>query len=29
MMEQAKGLLGSSGNNIGDLAKNFTAGAKK
>jgi len=29
MMEQAKGLLGSGGNNIGDLAKNFTAGAKK
>ena len=29
MIEQAKGMMGSGTNNIADLAKNFTAGAKK
>jgi uncharacterized protein YoxC len=29
MLEQAKGIMGSGSNNISDLAKNFTAGAKK
>ena len=29
MLEQAKGIMGSGSNNIADLAKNFTAGAKK
>ena len=29
MIEQAKGIMGSGGNNIADLAKNFTAGSKK
>ena len=29
MIEQAKGIMGSGSNNIADLAKNFTAGAKK
>jgi uncharacterized membrane protein len=29
MLDQAKGIMGSGSNNIADLAKNFTAGAKK
>ena len=29
MLEQAKGIMGTGGNNIADLAKNFTAGSKK
>ena len=29
MIDQAKGLMGSGGNNIADLAKGFTAGSKK
>ena len=29
MLEQAKGMMGTGGNNIADLAKNFTAGSKK
>ena len=29
MIEQAKGLMGSGGNNIADLAKGFTSGSKK
>ena len=29
MIDQAKGLMGSGGNNIADLARGFTAGSKK
>ena len=29
MIEQAKGIMGTGSNNVADLAKNFTAGAKK